>query len=427
MRTPLFVLFLLAGLFIWQDNANAQGSSCATAVTAVNGANVTPLFDGNGGASGISCTGQFSDLTTNLDGYWYTYTAVGTGAHQISTCGSTQDTRVNVLTGPCGGPYTCIAGNDDACGLQSDLSVNMVSGNQYWIVWDDRWSSGDDGFNWQFTAVVPAGTCFDGIQNGTETGVDCGGTCPPCPAAPGSECAAAVPAVSGTNTAPLFDGNGGFAGISCTGQLGDAVTNADAFWYSYTALATGTHNITSCGSLKDTRVNVLTGPCGGPYTCVGGNDDAVPSCGSFSSNLDIDLTAGQTYYIVWDDRWAPGDDGFDWTLTAPAPPPAAIPTMGQWGLITLFLIMLSMGTVLVMRRQASVAGTNVSVADNKVPFSKALYPKVLVACLVAVAAIFAVAVAFFGYELTNADIPGSLLATPVLAYLVHLVIGKKNA
>ncbi len=26
----------------------------------------------------------------------------------------------------------------------------------------------------------PAPTCNDGIQNGTETGVDCGGTCPPC-------------------------------------------------------------------------------------------------------------------------------------------------------------------------------------------------------------------------------------------------------
>lgn len=27
----------------------------------------------------------------------------------------------------------------------------------------------------------PAPTCTDGIQNGTETGVDCGGSCPPCP------------------------------------------------------------------------------------------------------------------------------------------------------------------------------------------------------------------------------------------------------
>jgi len=28
---------------------------------------------------------------------------------------------------------------------------------------------------------APAPTCSDGVQNGTETGVDCGGTCPPCP------------------------------------------------------------------------------------------------------------------------------------------------------------------------------------------------------------------------------------------------------
>lgn len=35
------------------------------------------------------------------------------------------------------------------------------------------------------TCTVPCGTppptCTDGIQNGSETGVDCGGTCPPCP------------------------------------------------------------------------------------------------------------------------------------------------------------------------------------------------------------------------------------------------------
>jgi len=28
---------------------------------------------------------------------------------------------------------------------------------------------------------APAPTCSDGVQNGSETGVDCGGTCPPCP------------------------------------------------------------------------------------------------------------------------------------------------------------------------------------------------------------------------------------------------------
>lgn len=30
----------------------------------------------------------------------------------------------------------------------------------------------------------PGGTCTDGIKNGTETGIDCGGSCPACPASP---------------------------------------------------------------------------------------------------------------------------------------------------------------------------------------------------------------------------------------------------
>ena len=41
----------------------------------------------------------------------------------------------------------------------------------------------DNGEVEDYTVIIGAGqppTCNDGIQNGTETGIDCGGTCPPC-------------------------------------------------------------------------------------------------------------------------------------------------------------------------------------------------------------------------------------------------------
>lgn len=55
------------------------------------------------------------------------------------------------------------------------------------IVTSDAASTGGqvDGMVSSVVAATPSAsyplTCFDGIQNGLETGVDCGGPCPPCP------------------------------------------------------------------------------------------------------------------------------------------------------------------------------------------------------------------------------------------------------
>ena len=54
-----------------------------------------------------------------------------------------------------------------------------------------------------------------------------------------------------------------------------------------------------------------------------------------------------------------------------------------------------------------------------------LWDKLALVALV-VFAIFTIAIQFFGYELTSADIPGSLIAIPILAYLLHLFAGKED-
>ena len=114
---------------------------------------------------------------------------------------------------------------------------------------------------------------------------------------------------------------------------------------------------------------------------------------------------------------------------APPPPTAAIPTMGEWGLITFALLVLCFGLLFMMNTQPQVAGaglaTTTTVSGGKnwsYPFEKGLYQKALAFTMVGLAAIFTVAIAFFGYEMTNADVPGSLIAGPVFAYLVHLMI-----
>lgn len=62
--------------------------------------------------------------------------------------------------------------------------------------------------------------------------------------------------------------------------------------------------------------------------------------------------------------------------------------------------------------------------NKRIPFDKASYFRILPLVWIALAAFFAVSVYGFGYELTDADIPGSLIAGAVGTYLVHVVIDK---
>ncbi len=102
----------------------------------------------------------------------------------------------------------------------------------------------------------------------------------------------------------------------------------------------------------------------------------------------------------------------------------AVPTMGEWGMILFALIMLSFGVIFVMRQQIAIAGAGVasSAFSSRLPFDKTSFGKILAYVMIGWATVFAVAVSVFGYEMTNADVPGSLLAGPALAYLIHLIV-----
>ncbi len=109
---------------------------------------------------------------------------------------------------------------------------------------------------------------------------------------------------------------------------------------------------------------------------------------------------------------------------------ATIPTMSEWGLILFGLIIFSMALVFGMKQQQVLAmgnaGGNMPAPSSKLPFDKALYLKVLPLVYLAFALVFASMMAF-GYQLTAADIPGSLLAGGVIAYLVQFVMKSKSS
>lgn len=131
--------------------------------------------------------------------------------------------------------------------------------------------------------------------------------------AQGDTCTNALPILTGFHHAdgPTTGDGGGSNGCGASGQNGD--------WYIYTSTFTGTINITSCNDLNessdDTYLKVLTGSCGS-LSCVAFNDDmGTNSCPGypFATYLDIPVTAGESYYLVWSSTF--NSDDFWWTLT----------------------------------------------------------------------------------------------------------------
>ena len=65
-------------------------------------------------------------------GVWFRF--VGTGNPVIaSLCGSGYDTKIRVYTGTCAA-LVCTVGNDDFCGLQSQVTWTSTLGTTYWIL-----------------------------------------------------------------------------------------------------------------------------------------------------------------------------------------------------------------------------------------------------------------------------------------------------
>jgi hypothetical protein len=101
--------------------------------------------------------------------------------------------------------------------------------------------------------------------------------------------------------------------VTCSGAQGGAET---AEWYTYTPDAD--YNMTVSSYINgitpvDTRMHIYTGTCGN-LTCAGGDDDTGPG---YSSIATMNVEAGVTYTIVWDNYWT--NAGFTFSLTVTDP------------------------------------------------------------------------------------------------------------
>jgi hypothetical protein len=110
---------------------------------------------------------------------WYVYTPSISGNATISLCGSLFDTKLAVYDGyTCGPLPTQIVCNDDACGLQSEVLIPVVGGQQYLIEVGGYSSNVGDGFLTISVCAPPANdncedavvqTTFPAVINGDNT------------------------------------------------------------------------------------------------------------------------------------------------------------------------------------------------------------------------------------------------------------------
>lgn len=224
--------------------------NCADAITLTGAGteNFSTLGASNDFAGTCGASGASPDI-------WYRYVPSGDGSATFETCGSGYDTVLSAHDGCGGNVLVC---NDDACGLQSRVSVQTTNGVPIWIR-------------------------VSGFNNASGTGVLTYSEVTTVP--PGEFCTNAIDVVAGTHN---FDTTGltPDIGSGCPGN------GSASQWFRYTPAGTGTANVTTCGLAFFDTVLVAYSACdaGTQIAC---NDD---SCG-LQSSISFPITEAQPVFI----------------------------------------------------------------------------------------------------------------------------------
>lgn len=268
-------------------------------------ANLAPANDVCAAATPIACGQTISGttvaatvdnastcVTTNTSpGVWYQLIGPPTGLVTASLCNNTSyDSKLSVYTGGCGA-LTCVTGNDDFCGLQSEVNFSATPGQIYYIL--------VHGF---------------GASTGTfDLFIDCPNPIPNddvCNATPVTFGSTAF--ANNTATAQANEPNPGpGTGLaSCNSQDGWCSFELDvdnSVWFTFQAPASGCVSIVADGF--DSQVALWDATDCNDFTTfveIAANDDSgddiVPTANLFSGGIieAACLIPGRTYYIQVD-------------------------------------------------------------------------------------------------------------------------------
>ncbi len=102
--------------------------------------------------------GATSNQATHAD--WFKFTPSSNGTMDISSCNEGVDTRLWVYSGSCNN-LSFEATSDDNCTSSGTntyaselIGLSVLAGSDYYIEWDDRWSTAT--FDWEFTFTASA-------------------------------------------------------------------------------------------------------------------------------------------------------------------------------------------------------------------------------------------------------------------------------
>ena len=252
MKKLYFLLFPF--LLLTRFAALGQNDLCTGAININCGQTITGTTVGATADAVGTC---ITDLTT-APGVWFSFTGDGL-INTLSLCGSGYDTKIGIFSGTCGA-LVCVAGNDDACGLQSQVAFSATLGTNYFVL--------VTGFGASSGAFTLARTCSASAVNDLCSGainIACGQTIT-------GSTSTATPDAVGTCITPL--------------------NTAPGVWYSFAGDGS-IITLSLCGSAFDTKIGVFSGTCAG-LTCVTGNDDF---CG-LQSQVTFTSLVGTNYFVL---------------------------------------------------------------------------------------------------------------------------------
>ncbi|MGZ3865032.1 MAG: T9SS type A sorting domain-containing protein [Bacteroidia bacterium] len=280
-----FILF--SSVFLPFSEAFSQTAACSGTLTAtsvsVYGSGYTQIGNGTSGSIKVCISSNSMDASCmgTADVFVLDDNASGTTTLWTSSTANGTCYTFTTTTG-----YAYLAMQQDGCGGTGTATIS--------------WST----VNGSGSNVCP--TCSDGIQNGTETGVDCGGTCTACAGScfngiqdgteTGVDCGGSCAAVCGT----CFDGikNGTETGVDCGGSCSLAcTTNTGTVSTSCScpAAATATVYPTVCDQVGTTAFD-LNSPVVGFSGCASPTAPTSISCAASVSSpgtwVHLDLATG---------------------------------------------------------------------------------------------------------------------------------------
>ncbi|MCB9882173.1 MAG: hypothetical protein H6834_10305 [Planctomycetes bacterium] len=237
---------------------------CAGAIALSDGLS---LVYGNGGSTTSPEPWSCGPRVTN--DVWFSYTATCSGSATVDTCfnpfGTAPDTVMEVYSGACGA-LVSVGCSDNACGLQSRVTWNVIRGLTYYIrVGGVAGQTGPFQLNVQCTAGPP----------------------------PNDQCSNAIPVQLGLN-GPFTNDN------ATTSTPPWSLPGSQDVWFSFVAPHDGDLRVDTCHVLYtnfDTVLEIFRGTSCSGLTSLGWDNDSCGAAGFLRSRLQVQVQRGAQYYI----------------------------------------------------------------------------------------------------------------------------------